>query len=107
MDRQEAGGERAVRAGLRRPRPCVSARSPSIYILFWTLSLFLVLPWGVRTSEEEGASPSPATPTARRTSSGPARWRCGRRSSATVLFGLYYVNYVNGWVTVEDVDWLR
>jgi predicted secreted protein len=27
----------------------------AIYVLFWTLSLFLVLPFGVRTSEEEGA----------------------------------------------------
>ena len=31
----------------------------AIYVLFWTLSLFLVLPFGVRTAEEEGAAPGP------------------------------------------------
>ena len=79
----------------------------SIYILFWTLSLFLVLPWGVRTSEEEGARPEPG-----HADSAPHVFRARQvalRTTivATVLFGIYYVNYVNGWVTVEDVDWLR
>ena len=78
----------------------------AIYVLFWTLSLFLVLPWGVRTSEEEGARPEtghadsaphvfPAKQVALRTT-----------IVATVLFGLYYANYVAGWITVEDLDWL-
>ncbi len=31
----------------------------AIYVLFWTMSLFLVLPFGVRTAEEEGAEPQP------------------------------------------------
>ena len=26
----------------------------AVYVLFWTMSLFLVLPLGVRTSEEQG-----------------------------------------------------
>ena len=78
----------------------------AIYILFWTLSLFLVLPWGVRTSEEEGARPEPG-----HAESAPHVFRAGRvmlwtTIVATVLFGIYYANYVNGWITVEDVDWL-
>ena len=79
----------------------------AIYILFWTLSLFLVLPWGVRTSEEEGARPEPG-----HAESAPHVFRAGQtvlRTTivATILFGIYYANYVNGWITVEDVDWLR
>ena len=79
----------------------------AIYILFWTLSLFLVLPWGVRTSEEEGARPEPG-----HAESAPHVFKAGLivlRTTivATVLFGLYYANYVSGWITVEDVDWLR
>ena len=79
----------------------------AIYILFWTLSLFLVLPWGVRTSEEEGARPEPG-----HAESAPHVFRARRvmlwtTIVATILFGIYYANYVNGWITVEDVDWLR
>ena len=79
----------------------------AIYILFWTLSLFLVLPWGVRTSEEEGARPEPG-----HAESAPHVFRVGQivlRTTivATILFGIYYANYVSGWITVEDVDWLR
>ena len=33
----------------------------AIYILFWTMSLFLVLPFGVRTPEEAGAEAEPGT----------------------------------------------
>ena len=31
----------------------------AIYVLFWTISLFLVLPFGVRTSEEVGEQSQP------------------------------------------------
>ena len=31
----------------------------AIYILFWMLTLFAVLPFGVRTPHEEGAEPVP------------------------------------------------
>ena len=79
----------------------------AIFILFWTLSLFLVLPWGVRTSEEEGARPEPG-----HAESAPHVFKARRvmlwtTIVATLLFGVYYANYVNGWITVEDVDWLR
>ena len=78
----------------------------AIYLLFWTLSLFLVLPWGVRTSEEEGARPEPG-----HAESAPHVFRAKRvvlstTLVATILFGLYYANYVNGWITVEALDWL-
>ena len=78
----------------------------AIYLLFWTLSLFLVLPWGVRTTEEEGAQPE-----AGHAESAPHTFRAKRvvlRTTivATVLFGLYYANYVAGWITVEELDWL-
>ena len=79
----------------------------AIYILFWMLSLFLVLPWGVRTSEEEGAASEPG-----HAESAPHVFRAGRVALwttlvATILFGLFYANYVNGWIAVEDLDWLN
>ena len=77
----------------------------AIYLLFWTLSLFLVLPWGVRTSEEEGAELLPG-----HAESAPHTFRFGRVALwttlvASVLFGLFYANYVNGWIGVDAFDW--
>jgi predicted secreted protein len=87
----------------------------AIYSLFWAFSVFLVLPWGVRTGREAGAEHVPGT-----AESAPHEFRPGRVALwvtvvATVLFGLYYANYVNGWVTpdmliffnVEDAPQLR
>ena len=78
----------------------------AIYVLFWMLSLFLVLPWGVRTSEEEGARCEPG-----HAESAPHRFRARRvvlwtTLVGTILFGLYYANYVYGWIGVDEVDWL-
>ena len=79
----------------------------ALYVLFWTLSLFLVLPFGVRTSEEEGADRG-----AGHAESAPHSFSFGKAAlRATIvsalLFGLYYANYVFGWITVETLDWSR
>ena len=79
----------------------------AIYILFWTLSLFLVLPFGVRTSEEEGAERIPG-----QADSAPHRFSLGRAAlRATILsallFALFYLNYTLGWVGPDDLDWSR
>ena len=76
----------------------------AIYTLFWVLSAFLVMPFGVRTHEEEGVERVPG-----QADSAPVRFRPGRvalRATilAAVLFGLYYANYVNGWIGVEDIN---
>lgn len=76
----------------------------AIYILFWVLSAFLVLPFGVRTGEEEG---QPRV--AGQAESAPASFSFGRLARrATVvslaLFGLFYLNYVNGWIVAADLD---
>ena len=79
----------------------------AIYVLFWTLSLFLVLPWGVRTAEEEGMKAEPG-----HAESAPHVFRAKRvllatTIVATILFGLFYANYVYGWLTVDSLDWLN
>ena len=77
----------------------------AIYVLFWTLSLFLVLPWGVRTDEEAGVERMPG-----HAESAPHRFSFGKvalRTTilATVLFGLFYANYVYGWIGADILDW--
>ena len=79
----------------------------AIYILFWTMSLFLVLPFGVRTAEEEGVRAASG-----HAESAPHRFslpRAALRATivATILFGLFYANYIFGWITAEDLDWLN
>lgn len=79
----------------------------AIYILFWTVSLFLVLPFGVRTGEEEGAERVPG-----HAESAPHRFSLARAALratmlSAVLFGLFYANYVYGWIGVEGLTWAR
>lgn len=76
----------------------------AIYFLFWSLSIFLVLPFGVRTSEEAGEAKVPG-----QADSAPHKFEAGKVALrvtivATVLFGLYYLNYVNRWIGVEALD---
>lgn len=76
----------------------------AIYCLFWVLSAFLVLPFGIRTGEEEGHEL-----VAGQAESAPAHFsfaRIARRATvvALVLFTLFYLNYVNGWLVAADLD---
>jgi predicted secreted protein len=77
----------------------------AIYVLFWTMSLFLVLPFGVRTSEEEGAERG-----AGHADSAPHRFSFGQAAVratmlSAVLFGVFYLNYLFGWITPQMLDW--
>ncbi len=76
----------------------------AIYFLFWSFSVFLVLPFGVRTSEEAGAERI-----AGQAESAPHQFQPGKVALrvtivATVLFALFMLNYQFGWVTPESVD---
>lgn len=77
----------------------------AIYTLFWVMGFFLVLPFGVKTDEEAGKKSLPG-----HTESAPHHFHFGRPAlRATILsaliFGLFYANYVHGWVGVEALDW--
>lgn len=76
----------------------------AIYLLFWVMSAFFVLPFGIRTHEEAGIEIVPG-----QAESAPAEFKPGRVvKRATILsillFGLFYLNYVNGWITAQDLD---
>ncbi|MCP3731678.1 DUF1467 family protein [Sphingomonas sp. MG17] len=77
----------------------------AIYFLFWFLALFLVLPFSARTSVEAGEALVPG-----QAESAPHRFEAGRialRTTivATVMFGLFYLNYVFGWITSDMLDY--
>ena len=79
----------------------------AIYALFWAFSVFLVLPWGVRTGHEVGAEHVPGT-----AESAPHEVRLGRIAVwvtvvATVLFSLFQLNYYFGWMTAQSVTFFN
>lgn len=76
----------------------------AIYVLFWSFSVFLVLPFGVRTTEEAGGERVPG-----QADSAPHEFSVRRlalrvTAVATIAFALFYLNYSYGWVTPESVN---
>jgi predicted secreted protein len=72
----------------------------AIYILFWVVCGFMILPIGVRTSEELGEEKVPG-----QAESAPANFRPGRvvlwtTALSAALFGLFYLNFVYRWIEV-------
>ena len=77
----------------------------AIYVLFWAFSVFLVLPFGVRTANESDVEMVPG-----QAQSAPVEFNLRRTATrttivATVLFSLFYLNYVFGWITADMLDW--
>ena len=76
----------------------------AIYCLFWVMSAFLMLPFGMKTHDEAGVPKVPG-----QADSAPADFRPGRVAAratllAAVLCGLYVANYVYGWIQPEDLN---
>ncbi len=74
----------------------------AIYALFWWLCLFFVLPFHGRRADETASDIVGAEKGA------PAVVRFGRIAAqvsivAALAFALYYLNYVNGWLTAADL----
>ena len=77
----------------------------AIYMLFWVMSFFLVIPIGMRTDEEAGAETAPG-----HADSAPHKFdfakACLRATSlSAVLFGLFYLNYLYGWLGADQLNW--
>ncbi|OJY67099.1 MAG: hypothetical protein BGP16_18030 [Sphingobium sp. 66-54] len=78
----------------------------AVYFLLWFLSLFLVLPFGIKTAEEAGKELVPG-----QAESAPAEFKPFRIFGTTslvaaALFALFYANYVNGWVDANTFNFL-
>lgn len=76
----------------------------AIYALFWVMSAFMLLPFGVRTHDEEGIAKVPG-----QADSAPANFQPGKLAIratviAAILSAIYIANYLNGWITVDDIN---
>jgi predicted secreted protein len=78
----------------------------AIYLLFWVMTAFVILPIGVRTHDELGL------PKVRgQADSAPGNFQpriiiLRTTFLSAALFALYYANYVYGWVDRHSFDWL-
>lgn len=78
----------------------------AIYLLFWVLSAFFVMPFGVKTPEEAGEALVPGQVESAPANFNPKRIAIRTTIVATILFGLFYLNYVNGWIGAEAIDFV-
>lgn len=76
----------------------------AIYALFWAFSIFLVLPFGVRTADEAGAEKVPGQAESAPHGFSPARAALRVTIVATILFALFLLNYRFGWVSAATFD---
>ncbi|QYJ06142.1 DUF1467 family protein [Qipengyuania flava] len=75
----------------------------AIYFLFFVFCAFVLLPFGVRTHDEAGVEKVPG-----QADSAPVEFRAGRlvmRAAilSAVVTTVYVLNYINGWITVDDL----
>ena len=76
----------------------------AIYFLFFVLSAFVLLPFGVKTDEEAGTDKVPG-----QADSAPHRFDLKRHLLKAAVIGavltaLYVANYLNGWIEIGDLD---
>lgn len=76
----------------------------AIYVLFWWLCIFLVLPFHARRGRNQASAHVPG-----QADSAPAAFSFGKVAwqvtlVAAVLFGLYYLNYVSDFISLDDVN---
>ncbi len=76
----------------------------AIFVLFWVMSAFLVMPFGNRSAAEAGDDLVPGQEPGAPTNFNPKRILIYTTILSVILFGLYYANYVNGWLTVAKLS---
>ncbi|MEO8722536.1 MAG: DUF1467 family protein [Sphingobium sp.] len=75
----------------------------AIYLLFWVISAFILLPIGIRTPNETGEKLVPGQAESAPSNFRPRRVIIGATLASLVLFGLYYASYVNDWISQDTL----
>lgn len=76
----------------------------AIYVLIWVMTAFVMLPFGIKTHDEAGVAK-----VAGQADSAPVNFKPGAlvlRATIVAAFvtTLYVLNYINGWISVDDVN---
>jgi predicted secreted protein len=78
----------------------------AIFFIMWFFCLFLVLPFHARSAGKGEGTSVPGED-----KGAPARFDAGRAALqitllTSLLFGLYYANYTQGWITRDSFTFL-
>lgn len=84
----------------------------AIYALFWVMSAFIVMPFGLRTRDELADGERLHEKVPGQADSAPVNFQPRKVAAratvlAAILFALFYANYLNGWIGIEDLDITR
>ena len=79
----------------------------AIYVLFWVMAAFIVLPIGIRNHHESGEKMVRGQADGAPVNFRPLRVLLLTTLLATAGFGLFYLNYANGWITLDDIDFFN
>jgi len=78
----------------------------AIYVLLWVLSAFVVMPFGIKTHDEAGIEKIPGQADSAPANFEPKKVAFRATILSAVLCAAYVANYVNGWITADDLDLL-
>jgi predicted secreted protein len=78
----------------------------AIYVLFWVLTAFVILPIGVRTHDELGLEKVAGQADSAPGNFKPAVILLRTTLLSAALFALYYANYTYGWLDRHSFDFL-
>ena len=78
----------------------------ALYFIIWWLTLFVVMPFWVRTQEEDGEV-VPGTPQSAPTSTPLVRIFLATTVVSLLIFSALWLAISNGWVTAETFDFSR
>jgi predicted secreted protein len=76
----------------------------AIYVLFWVIVAFIVLPIGIRSHHETGDALVPGQADGAPANFRPLRVLLWTSGISAALFALFYANYVFGWVGPEALN---
>jgi predicted secreted protein len=79
----------------------------AIYVLFWVMAAFIVLPIGIRSHHETGEAMVRGQSDGAPVNFRPLRVLLLTTLLATAAFALFYVNYAYGWLTLDDIDFFN
>ena len=78
----------------------------AIYFLFWVMSAFIMLPFGVRTADEAGVAKVPGQADSAPVNFQPGKLALRATIIAALCTGLFVATYQYGWISAADIDFL-
>lgn len=76
----------------------------AIFVLVWTICVFVNFPLGIRTHDEAGEPKIPGQADSAPANFRPLRVVVRTTIMAMVICGLLFLNYKEGWITMHDID---